>query len=593
MAGRIPQSFINDLLARTDIVDVIDARVQLKKAGKNYQARCPFHDEKTPSFSVSPDKQFYHCFGCGVSGTALTFLLEHDRLEFVEAVETLARLAGMEVPREGGTSRPERDNSALFAVLAKAEQVYRGALKSSGEAVSYLQARGLTGVVARDFGIGFAPDEWQTLRDSLGEDATVTEALLLEAGLLIRHENGRTYDRFRGRIMFPIRDTRGRVIGFGGRVLGNQDGPKYLNSPETPIFHKGRELYGLYEARQALRRIDRLIVVEGYMDVVALAQSGVANAVATLGTATTAEHFQKLYRYAAEVVCCFDGDRAGRQAAWRALENALPSLTDGRQLRFMFVPEGEDPDSLVRKEGRDAFAARVAAASPAIEYLFSRLGEGLDVTHLDGQAQLATLVLPLIERVPDGVLKQLMRQRLESITGFSQPVAPTGGRGAAKAMSQGRAPSPVRADGVSGAPGSLGFTPLTRRLLSIALREPGVVAKVERSVKDALAECATEDVFADIVSYIDKNPDVELSDVLGRWAGHAAQAEIAALSGRPLHLDSTALSGEFAEGLQRYVEQRARHGRQVLLARMKDSPSADKLEEFWALRRGASGGEKE
>ena len=362
MAGRIPQSFINDLLARTDIVDVIDARVQLKKAGKNYQARCPFHDEKTPSFSVSPDKQFYHCFGCGVSGTALTFLLEHDRLEFVEAVETLARLAGMEVPREGGASRPERDNSALFAVLAKAEQVYRGALKSSGEAVSYLQARGLTGVVARDFGIGFAPDEWQTLRDSLGEDATVTEALLLEAGLLIRHENGRTYDRFRGRIMFPIRDTRGRVIGFGGRVLGNQDGPKYLNSPETPIFHKGRELYGLYEARQALRRIDRLIVVEGYMDVVALAQSGVANAVATLGTATTAEHFQKLYRYAAEVVCCFDGDRAGRQAAWRALvrpsdpaPEARVTMAPGRHI-VSYPLRGGRLINLVAVQERDAWA---------------------------------------------------------------------------------------------------------------------------------------------------------------------------------------------------------------------------------------------
>ncbi|MCB1685273.1 MAG: DNA primase [Pseudomonadales bacterium] len=585
MAGRIPQSFINDLLARIDIVDVIDARVQLKKAGRNYQALCPFHDEKSPSFSVSPEKQFYHCFGCGVSGTALTFLLEHDRLEFVEAVETLAKLVGVEVPREGGRGKPERNNTGLFDVLAKAEQIYRNALKTSPAAIDYLRARGLTGMVARDFGIGFAPEEWQTLTESLAEDTSVTEALLLEAGLLIRHENGRTYDRFRGRVMFPIRDTRGRVIGFGGRVLGTQEGPKYLNSPETPIFHKGRELYGLFEARQALRRIDRLIVVEGYMDVVALAQAGIANGVATLGTAATAEHFHKLYRYASEVVCCFDGDRAGRQAAWRALENALPSLTDGRQLRFMFLPDGEDPDSLVRKEGSAAFNHRVASASPAIEYLFNRLAEGLDLQNLDGQAQLASLAFPLIERVPEGVLKQLMTRRLESLTGFSNPAA---GRGTESGGAGPRTPVPALAARQPGSAGPAEFTPLTRRLLSIALREPGVVASVDRSLLSALAECAGPDVFVDVVNYIDKNPETELSELLGRWAGHPAHGEIAVLAARPLHLDQGALAAEFTEGVARYVEQHARRRRRSLLAQMKDAPSTDKLQEFWALRRGGA-----
>ena len=290
MAGRIPQTFINDLLGRIDIVEVIDGRVALRKAGRDYQGLCPFHNEKTASFTVAPEKQFYHCFGCGASGTALTFIMEFDRLDFVEAVETLARMAGVEVPREGGTRR-EQDFSGLHVALARAETFFRDSLRRAPDTIEYLKGRGVTGVVARDFGIGYAPDSWDELRRAL---ADLPEQALLEAGLLTRNDKGRVYDRFRGRVMFPIRDTRGRVIGFGGRVMAAGDGPKYLNSPETPVFHKGRELYGLYEARRALRRIDRLFVVEGYMDAVALAQAGVANVVATLGTAATPEHFHKL-----------------------------------------------------------------------------------------------------------------------------------------------------------------------------------------------------------------------------------------------------------------------------------------------------------
>ena len=424
MAGRIPQSFINDLIDRVDIVDVIDSRVTLKKAGKNYQARCPFHDEKTPSFSVSPDKQFYHCFGCGVSGTALTFLMEYERLDFVDAVEALARIAGVTVPREGN-QKAAPDHRRLYDALAAADVWFRGNLKGSEQAIGYLKDRGLTGIIARDFGIGFAPDEWQGLSDALSADHSADS--LLKAGLLTENDKGRRYDRFRGRITFPIRDTRGRVIGFGGRVLSKDDTPKYLNSPETPVFHKGRELYGLYEARKALRRIDKLLVVEGYMDVVALAQSGIANAVASLGTATTGDHFHKLYRYCEEVVCCFDGDAAGRQAAWRALENALPTLTEGRQLKFMFLPDGEDPDSLVRKEGKAKFLDRVDSAAPAIEYLFNRLSQGLDLGQLDGQARLASLVMPYLRQVPRGILRTLMERRLQALTGLSGEAAQQSG----------------------------------------------------------------------------------------------------------------------------------------------------------------------
>ncbi|MGE0625181.1 MAG: DNA primase [Pseudomonadales bacterium] len=572
MAGRIPQSFINDLLDRTDIVDVIDARVPLKKAGRNYQARCPFHEEKTPSFSVSPDKQFYYCFGCQASGTALTFLMEFDRLEFVEAVETLAKLAGVEVPREADRGPPAKDHSRLYDVLARAERFFRAQLKASPKAVDYLKNRGVTGIVARDFAIGYAPEGWHALGEALGADATVSEADLLAAGLLTKNDKGNVYDRFRDRVMFPIRDTRGRVIGFGGRVMGDVDGPKYLNSPETPVFHKGRELYGLFEARNALRRIEQLIVVEGYMDVVALAQSGVANAVASLGTSTTADHFQKLYRYCESVVCCFDGDAAGRRAAWKALENALPTLTDGRQLKFMFLPEGEDPDSLVRREGKRAFQSRVGQALPAIEYLFSELSVGLDLRQLDGQARLASLVMPYIERVPEGVLKQLMRNRLTQLTGLSGARPPDAAR-----------PAPMRVD--AGVPQTL--TPLTRRLLSCLLRVPESLQSVPGEIRAAVIGYAGEDAFAEVVKYVDENPDTDRSELIGRWAGAPVGAELAKLADAPHTLPEAAIARELADGLKSYVAGKAREARRRALRELKESPSTEKLRALQSLRPGA------
>lgn len=573
MAGRIPQSFINDLLARADIVDLIDSRVTLKKAGKNYQARCPFHDEKTPSFSVSPDKQFYYCFGCGASGTALTFLMEYDRLEFVEAVETLARRVGVEVPREAGR-RPTEDLSGLYAALGAAERFFRGELKKSPAAVEYLKGRGLTGEVARDFGIGYAPEAWQALGDALG--ASHGRDDLLKSGLLTRNDKGRTYDRFRGRIMFPIRDTRGRVIGFGGRVLGADDGPKYLNSPETPLFHKGRELYGLYEARRALRRIDTLIVVEGYMDVVALAQAGIANCIATLGTAATTEHFQKLFRSANEVVCCFDGDAAGRQAAWRALESALGTLSDGRQLKFMFLPEGEDPDSLVRKEGKAEFLRRVERSSAAIEYLFSRLTEGLDLSQLDGQAQLASLALPFIEQVPEGVLKQLMQRRLEALTGFDAPTA------------DGPAPAPDRPRRDVG---GNGLSSLERRLLGYLLKAPELAVRLGDDAKRAVSALSDRSVFAEIVSYLVENPDADSSDLLGHWTGDAVHTELLTLLEQPVRLDREAMAPEFFEGVDRVVEHARRAERRALLTELRAAPSTEALRELWQRAREKTGEE--
>lgn len=425
MAGLIPQSFIDDLLNRTDIVDVVSSRIQLKRAGKNYSACCPFHKEKTPSFTVSPDKQFYYCFGCGAGGNALGFVMDHDQLEFPQAVEELAKRAGMDVPREesGRGHKPRQPvDSPLYPLLEAAAEHYRQALKSHPQrkyAVDYLKGRGLTGEIARDFGLGFAPPGWDNLLKQMGSDALQQKAMI-DAGLLIENaDTGKRYDRFRDRIMFPIRDSRGRVIAFGGRVLGD-DKPKYLNSPETPVFHKGQELYGLFEARKHNRDLDEIMVVEGYMDVIALAQQGLRNAVATLGTATSEEHLKRLFRIVPSVLFCFDGDAAGRNAAWRALESTLPSLQDGRRARFLFLPDGEDPDTLVRAEGTDAFRARINQhAQPLADYFFQQLCEEADPRSLEGKAHLVTLAAPLIDKIPGNNLRALMRQRLSELTGLS------------------------------------------------------------------------------------------------------------------------------------------------------------------------------
>ncbi|ABU75655.1 DNA primase [Cronobacter sakazakii] len=421
MAGRIPRVFINDLLARTDIVDLIDARVKLKKQGKNYHACCPFHNEKTPSFTVNGEKQFYHCFGCGAHGNAIDFLMNYDKLEFVETVEELAAMHNLEVPFEAGsgpTQIERHQRQTLYELLDGLNGFYRQALQaqSAEPARQYLAKRGLSESVIERFAIGYAPPGWDNVLKRFGNNSENRKSLI-DAGMLVTNDQGRSYDRFRERVMFPIRDKRGRVIGFGGRVLGDAL-PKYLNSPETDIFHKGRQLYGLYEVQQSDPNPPRLLVVEGYMDVVALSQYDINYAVASLGTATTAEHIQMLFRVTNNVICCYDGDRAGRSAAWRALETALPYMTDGRQLRFMFLPDGEDPDTLVRQEGKAAFEARMEQAQPLSTFLFNNLLPQVDLSTPDGRAQLSTLALPLISQVPGETLRIYLRQELGNKLGI-------------------------------------------------------------------------------------------------------------------------------------------------------------------------------
>ncbi len=416
MAGRIPSTFIDSLLSRVDIVDLINQRIPLKKAGKDYQACCPFHDEKTPSFTVSHEKQFYHCFGCSAHGSAIGFLMDYDNMSFVEAIEELAHQAGVEVPREGGQNAGP-DCRPLYAALEQAADYYAKQLRNHAQAqqaVAYLKQRGVSGEIAKDFNIGYAPPGWDNLIKQQGQDAQALKQLR-ESGMTLESEN-RCYDRFRDRIMFPIRDHRGRTVGFGGRILGDEK-PKYLNSPETPIFHKGRELYGLHEAHKALRKIERLLVVEGYMDVVALAQFGIRYAVATLGTATTSDHLERIFRTAPEVIFCFDGDRAGRDAGWKALNTTLPLIREGREARFLFLPDGEDPDTLVRKEGSDAFEQRIQNATPLSQFLFDKLSEQVDMSSLDGRARLDELAKPLIAKLPQGTFREMMEEHLNKLVG--------------------------------------------------------------------------------------------------------------------------------------------------------------------------------
>ncbi|WP_341219804.1 DNA primase [uncultured Pseudoalteromonas sp.] len=420
MAGKIPRSFIDDLLARTDIVDLIDSKVGLKKAGKDYQACCPFHNEKSPSFTVSQDKQFYHCFGCGANGNAISFVMEYDKLEFVDAIEELASMLNLDVPREqGGSSAPERtaaQKRSDYDLMLHTARFYQHQLKhhaNSAAVIDYVKGRGLSGETVKKFMVGYAPSEWDGLCLQLGRNKEQKEQLV-ELKLASEKTPGRQFDFFRDRLMFPIRDKRGRVVAFGGRVMQADQGPKYLNSPETRIFHKGFELYGLYEAKQAHKKLEHILIVEGYMDVVALAEKEIEYAVAALGTATTSEHMHTLFRATDKVICCYDGDRAGRDAAWRALENALPYLNDGKALNFVFLPDGEDPDSLVQKEGKEAFEQRLSEADDFTKVMFNKLSQEIDLTLDSGKAKLLSAALPLIEKIPsefyqENILEQLGR----------------------------------------------------------------------------------------------------------------------------------------------------------------------------------------
>jgi DNA primase len=515
MAGRIPQTFIDDLLTRTDIVDVIDARVQLKKAGREYKACCPFHNEKTPSFTVSQVKQFYHCFGCGAHGTAISFLMEFEHMDFVEAVEDLAHMAGLEVPREAGfESTPQASTQPLYDLLEKASTYYQQQLRShpqAGRAVDYLKQRGLTGEVAARFGVGFAPPGWDNLLTALGTEETLRTGLK-ETGLVIERSGGSgVYDRFRDRIQFPIHDRRGRTIGFGGRVLGD-DTPKYLNSPESTVFHKGQELYGLFEARKAMRKLERLLVVEGYMDVVALAQFDINYAVATLGTATTPEHLERLFRTAPEVVFCFDGDRAGRTAAWRALENTLPVLRDGREARFLFLPEGEDPDSLVRQIGKEKFEQQIGDAVHLSDFLFDHLASELDIDSIDGRARLVDQARPLLARLPDSVFRQLMIERLGEIARTDA----TRLEARLNNPAEKEKPQPDRSAPAPRQPS--GKSPV-REAIAILLHQPELAQQLDALPFPSSEQLPGIPLLAELFELLQQRPGLNTGSVLEHWRG--------------------------------------------------------------------------
>lgn len=504
--ARIPDAFIDDLLARSDIVELIGARVPLKRQGKEYSARCPFHDERSPSFTVSPTKQFYHCFGCGAHGTAISFLMNYDRLEFLDAVEELAKRIGVEVPRDTRQRNEDSDSSDLYAAVEAASKFFQKQYGLSGKAQGYLDSRGVSADIRERFAIGYAPDGFNALRDALGTDERRMK-LLERAGLFSKNDSGRVYDKFRDRVMFPILDRRGRAIAFGGRVLDKEDGPKYLNSPETQLFHKGRELYGLWQVRQAHNKIPRLIVVEGYMDVVALFQHGIDTAVATLGTATTPDHAELLFRNAADVYFCFDGDRAGRGAAWKAVESVLPRMKDGRQAFFLFLPEGEDPDSIVRKEGAEGFDARLREATPLSQFLFDSLAADVNLGTLEGKGRLAERAKPLLAQIPDGAFGDLMRQRLTELTGVGARASTPDTHVPAQ---RARAGMPIAATAAKPS--------LVRSAITMLLQQPAVALALPSSLHFASLDQPGVGLLVELIELVHQRPDISTGLILEHFS---------------------------------------------------------------------------
>ena len=583
MAGRIPQQFIDELISRVDIVDVIDSRVQLRKAGRDYVARCPFHEEKSPSFTVSPSKQFYHCFGCGAHGTALGFLMNYEHMEFGEAVRELAAKVGMEIPQSASPSPAAPSHQPLYHTLEKAADFFRQQLRSHPQAVDYLKQRGLSGATAAEFAIGFAPPGWDNLMRELGTTPSA-QKLLMDAGLVIKKEGGNGYyDRFRNRIMFPIRDRRGRVIAFGGRVLANEDNPKYLNSPETPVFHKGRELYGLYEAQKALRHLDKLVVVEGYMDVVALAQHDLRYAVATLGTATSTDHIDHLFRLTPAVTFCFDGDRAGRDAARRALENLLPTMKDGRDARFLFLPEGEDPDSLIRKEGKHRFEERIAQSVSFSTFFYEVLIRQADISSIEGRARLVELARPWLSKLPAGVLKHMMMIRLAELAQLNPDViaqtlgmqgAPADGAKAAQAKPRRNGPqqrlnkSPVRSG------------------IELLLHMPRLAAAAGEAKRWEILDIPGLRLFIDMLELLQAHPHLHSGAVLEHWRGTPEGQQLAELAKWEPILPEASLEGEFQGVVQWLDTEVAKLRRDELNAKwQREGLSPSEKVEFLELQR--------
>ena len=590
--GRIPRQFIDELIARTDIVELIGARVPLKKSGREYKACCPFHTEKTPSFWVSPDKQFYHCFGCGKHGTALGFLMDHDHMAFPEAVEELAMRLGLEVPQEGTAERSApRAEEPLYELMARVAGFYSEQLTREPRVRDYLAKRGLVPVTLERFGIGYAPNSWNEVLRRFGA-SDGERRRLAEAGLIVERERGggretdRYYDRFRDRVMFPIRDARGRVIAFGGRIIDAGE-PKYLNSPETVLFHKGRELYGLYETRRARRGLDRLVVVEGYMDTVSLHQSGIDYAVATLGTATTAEHFRRIFRLVPSVVFAFDGDRAGRAAAWRALQQALPEAREGREIRFLFLPQGHDPDTLVLAEGRAGFEQRLATAVPLSEYLVRELSEQSELGSADGRARFAEQARPLFLRVPEGVYRELLLERLAQVVGLSperlEALWIQGRSGAPAPPPAGPARPATAARVARGA----GRGSLVRQAIVRLLHHPMIALEVsaaERAGLDASEEPGVG-LLRELLDDLREQPAQIAAQVIQRWMGHKEGETLQKLLGREeVITGAAAASGELRAALLKLADQAAGKRLEALEAKSRTgSLAGDELLEFQRL----------
>jgi DNA primase len=569
VSGRIPREFIDELLVRVDIVDLIDSHVPLKKTGNNFVARCPFHTEKTPSFSVSRKKQFFHCFGCGASGNAISFLMDFNHLDFVEAVEDLAGFAGLDVPRESINYQVEQkkeDLPNLYALMEQVAAFYVEQLRSSDEgkkAVEYLKNRGVSGDCASEFMLGYAPNEWKSLASRFSPE------LLLKAGLLVDKEEKQPYDRFRGRIMFPIRDKRARIIGFGGRVLDDSL-PKYLNSPETPLFHKSKEVYGLYELLEKNAKPQRILIVEGYMDVIALAQFGIHYAVATLGTATSQAHLDLLFRFSSELVFCFDGDKAGKEAAWRAMEPAFSCLKDGRQVRIMLLPQNHDPDSLVREEGVDGFVGRTKAAETLSEFFFGYFSKELNLSELEGRAQLASKAKPYLEKLPESIFKEMMFARLKELSGWvGLDVLGNAATLASKQNSkQYRKIDKKR-------PQDNGRLSSARMAIALLVQNPRLAEVLEqREINWDELEFSGADLFKNILQMIaDKNP-ANAAVLTECYRDAAEEKSIKALALLDPQVPDDKIDAVFGDSLDRLLTQ----SREAILARLLDKSKVEGLD---------------
>ncbi len=542
--GSIPREFIDDLLTRVDIVDLIDSRVPLKKSGSNFVARCPFHTEKTPSFSVNRSKQFYHCFGCGASGDAISFLMDFNHLDFVEAVEDLAAFLGLEVPKEQQNHIVDKSSNKInaeqsYELLKQVALFYHKQFRDTPDAqkaIEYLKSRGVGGDLAKQFLMGYAPNQWKTLEAKFGRKS------LLEVGLLKAGESGDLYDRFRGRVMFPIRDRRGRVIGFGGRVLDDSQ-PKYLNSPETPYFQKGKEIYGLYEVLKKKPKPVRFIIVEGYMDVIALHQYGVNNAVAVLGTAVSEMHFNLLFRFASELVFCFDGDAAGSQAAWRAVETVLPVMRDGRQVKIMVLPRGEDPDSMIRSKGVDVFSLMLDQAQPLSDYFFSYLTESHDVNSLEGRAGLVGKAKSYLEKLPNGVYQELMLNQLKKIANVENLDLFEGT--SVKKTSQ---PTSLIASQKKNSP--------ARAVITLLLQNPNLIKFIDEQQLDYKGlESPAINLFKKIVERVSTAESPCLVSLVESFRGEMEEKYVKQLGFQELRLPEDVVEKEFSEALYRMIKQ--------------------------------------